>query len=122
VSIKWFGKALWRAVAHKELSNFLLVLRRYVAVNVRAHVFFEGLVQGVFFRANTKKCADALGLTGWVKNTYDGRVEAVFEGEENKVHQAIEWCSSKQPHAKVDRRQVDLSEAKGEFDGFSVRY
>ena len=105
-----------------ELGNFLLYPRRYGGVNVRAHVFFEGLVQGVFFRANTKKCADALRLTGWVKNTYDGRVEAVFEGEEEKVHQAIEWCASKQPHAKVDNKQVDISEAKGEFEEFFIRY
>jgi acylphosphatase len=91
-------------------------------VKVRAHVFFEGLVQGVFFRAHTKKCADALMLTGWVRNTHDGRVEAVFEGEEEKVHEAIEWCASKQPHAKVDKKEVELSEAKGEFEDFMIRY
>jgi acylphosphatase len=91
-------------------------------VKVRAHVFFEGLVQGVFFRANTKKCADALNLTGWVRNTYDGRVEAVFEGEEEEVYQAIDWCASKQPHAKVDRKDVEFSDAKGEFEDFMIRY
>lgn len=84
-------------------------------------MFFEGLVQGVFFRANTKKCAETLGLTGWVRNTYDGMVEAVFEGDEEKVEAAIEWCATKQPYAKVDRRQVEFSEFKGEFDSFSVR-
>jgi acylphosphatase len=103
-----------------ELSNFLLFQRRYGGVNVRAHVFFEGLVQGVFFRANTKKCADALKLTGWVKNTHDGRVEAVFEGEEEEVHQAIEWCVSKQPYAKVESREVVISGPTGEFDIFSI--
>jgi acylphosphatase len=91
-------------------------------VNVRAHVFFEGLVQGVFFRANAKRCADAFKLTGWVRNTRDGRVEAVFEGEEEKIRQAIEWCASKQPYAKVDGKEVELSEAKGEFEDFAIRY
>lgn len=89
---------------------------------VRAHVVFEGLVQGVFFRANTKKCADSLGLTGWVRNTVDGNVEAVFEGEENKVKAAIEWCCTRQPLAKVDSRKVDYSEPTGEFELFDVRY
>jgi acylphosphatase len=89
-------------------------------VKVRAHVLFEGLVQGVFFRSNTKKCADALNLTGWVRNTHDGRVEAVFEGEEEKVRQAVEWCATKQPYAKVRSKQVEFSEATGEFDMFSI--
>ena len=91
-------------------------------MKVRAHVFFEGLVQGVFFRANAKKRADAFKLTGWVRNTQDGRVEAVFEGEEEKIRQAIEWCVSKQPHAKVDGKEVEFSEAKDEFEDFAIRY
>lgn len=91
-------------------------------MKVRAHVFFEGLVQGVFFRANAKKCADALGLTGWVRNTIDGRVEAVFEGDEEKVKAAIEWCATKQPYAKVKSKTVEYSEFKGEFDSFTIRY
>lgn len=89
-------------------------------MKVRSHVFFEGLVQGVFFRANTKKCADALGLSGWVRNTRDGRVEAVFEGEEDSVLQAVDWCATRQPYAKVDSKEVKMSEATGEFETFSV--
>lgn len=89
-------------------------------MKIRAHVFFEGLVQGVFFRANTKKCADALDLTGWVKNTRDGRVEALFEGDEEKVHQAIEWCASKQPYARVEGKEIGISEPTGEFEDFSI--
>jgi acylphosphatase len=89
-------------------------------MKIRAHVFFEGLVQGVFFRANTKRCADSLELTGWIKNTHDGRVEAVFEGEERKVHQAIEWCVSKQPYAKVEGKEIVTSEPTGEFEIFSI--
>jgi len=91
------------------------------AVNKRARVIFEGLVQGVFFRANTKKCADALGLTGWVTNRSDGSVEAVFEGDEDKVQKAIEWCVSRQPYARVSKKTVEISAATDEFDSFFIR-
>jgi acylphosphatase len=90
------------------------------SVKIRAHVFFDGLVQGVFFRANTKRFADSLGLTGWIRNTDDGRVEAMFEGEERAVKEVIEWCCTKQPYAKVKSKQVGLSEATDEFDVFSI--
>lgn len=105
-----------------KCGSFLLLPGRLECVKVRAHAFFEGLVQGVFFRANAKKCADAFKLTGWVRNIQDGRVEAVFEGEEEKIRQAIEWCVSKQPHAKVDGKEVEFSEAKDEFEDFAIRY
>jgi acylphosphatase len=89
-------------------------------MKVRAHVFFGGLVQGVFFRANTQRCAESLGLTGWVRNISDGRVEAVFEGEEEAVKKTIEWCSTRQPHARVSSTSVDMSDATGEFETFSI--
>jgi acylphosphatase len=91
-------------------------------VIVRAHVVFEGLVQGVFFRANTQRCASSLGLTGWVRNRADGAVEAVFEGEEEVVREAVEWCATKQPHARVDKKTVEFADATGEFGTFSIVY
>ncbi|MFW6142418.1 MAG: acylphosphatase [Candidatus Saliniplasma sp.] len=81
---------------------------------VKKHVFFSGKVQGVFFRANTKKKAQELGVNGWVKNLRDGRVEAVFEGDEEKVDKVIKWCENSQPHARVD--DVDISEEKSTED------
>ncbi len=92
-----------------------------IRVKVRAHVIFEGLVQGVFFRLNAKRFADSLGLLGWVRNMPDGTVEAVFEGEEQKVREAVDWCASRQPYAQVERKDVRFSEATDEFDGFTVR-
>ena len=83
---------------------------------------FDGLVQGVFFRANTKRCADKLGLSGWVRNLSDGRVEAVFEGDEEKVREAIDWCATKQPYAQVDSKEVEFTEYSGNLDGFVIRY
>ena len=48
-------------------------------MKTRVHVLISGRVQGVWYRASTKDKAEQFGLTGWVKNTYDGNVEAVFE-------------------------------------------
>ena len=91
-------------------------------MRIRAHVVYEGRVQGVFFRANAKKCADSLDVTGWVKNTIDGNVEALFEGDEGKVRQVVDLCAEKQPFAKVSSKKVDYSSATGEFEDFSIRY
>ncbi len=89
---------------------------------VRAHVFVSGRVQGVFFRANTKRVAEELGVKGWVRNLPDGRVEAVFEGEEEAVKKIIEWCHRGPPAARVDKVEVFYEEYKGEFDDFEIRY
>lgn len=88
----------------------------------RAHLFISGRVQGVFYRANTRKQALQLGLTGWVRNLRDGRVEAVFEGEESAIEKAIEWCRRGPAHASVDDTEVLWEEPTGEFETFSIRY
>ena len=89
-------------------------------VRVRAHVWISGRVQGVFFRAHTKEVAEKLGLTGWVRNLPDGRVEAVFEGEEDAVKEAIEWCKRGPPLAKVERVEVRYEDPTGEFRDFRI--
>lgn len=88
----------------------------------RAHVFISGKVQGVFFRAYTKQKADELGIKGWVRNLPDGRVEAVFEGEDDKVDKMIKWCWKGSPHARVESVKVIEEDYKGEFDIFEIRY
>ena len=87
----------------------------------RAHVYFSGKVQGVFFRANTERKARELGINGWVRNLPDGRVEAVFEGEKSAVEELIEWCRNKQPYARVTDTETVWEEPKGET-GFGIRY
>ena len=79
----------------------------------KAHVFFSGRVQGVFFRKFTWKKARDMGLNGWITNLEDGRVEAVFEGDKRTVEDLIEWCSNSHPFAKVSSKTVDWSEAEG---------
>ena len=88
----------------------------------RAHVLVEGRVQGVFFRANAFDKAEALGLTGWVKNTGDGRVEAVFEGRKGDIEEIIQWCHKGPPGAVVTRVEVSWEVPKGEFKNFSIKF
>ena len=86
----------------------------------RAHVFVSGRVQGVFFRDSTRQEAERRGLSGWVRNTEDGRVEAVFEGEPEAVRQMIEWCESGPSSADVDDVSVEQETPEG-LSGFEVR-
>lgn len=88
----------------------------------RAHVLISGRVQGVFFRAYTQRAAEERGIQGWVMNTRDGRVEAVFEGEKDKIEDMIRWCHQGSPASQVTGVQVDWEEHLGEFKDFSVRY
>jgi acylphosphatase len=87
---------------------------------VRARVEVMGLVQGVFFRASTRDVAENLGLKGWVRNNPSGSVEAVFEGPEEKVKRAIEWCRTGPTSARVDNLDVSFDSYLNEFNGFTV--
>lgn len=89
---------------------------------VRARVRVYGLVQGVFFRHNTRLRAQALGVKGWVRNVPDGSVEAVFEGPKEKVEELIRWCHQGPPGASVQRVEVQWEPYRGEFQDFGVRY
>ncbi|MFQ5855069.1 MAG: acylphosphatase [Anaerolineae bacterium] len=88
----------------------------------RARVYIEGRVQGVYFRDTTRRRALALGITGWVRNLIDGRVEAVFEGEENAVRQMVAFARQGPPGAVVTHVDVEYGKYTGAFDTFSVRY
>jgi acylphosphatase len=89
---------------------------------VRAHLFISGRVQGVNFRYYTQRKAQELGLTGWVRNLWDSRVEAVFEGEEQAVRRAVDWCRVGPPSAWVEDVEVTYEPPTGEFGGFRVTY
>lgn len=86
----------------------------------RAHVFIAGKVQGVFFRATTREKARDLGVSGWVRNLEDGRVEAVFEGEPEAVEEMLEFCHEGPEAARVEEVEVQEEEPEG-LEGFSVR-
>ena len=88
---------------------------------VRAHVHVSGRVQGVYYRASTRDAAGEHGVDGWVKNLDDGRVEAVFEGDENAVETLCEWCETGSQAAEVEDVDVTFEEPTG-IDGFEVRW
>ena len=89
---------------------------------MRVHVVVSGRVQGVFFRAKTQEKAQQLGLTGWVKNLSEDRVEAVFEGEKAKVEQMVEWAKKGPSGAIVNDLDLSWEEYRGEFSNFEIRY
>ena len=91
-------------------------------MKVRAHVYVSGLVQGVFFRHETRKHASLLGVSGWVRNLPDGRVEALFEGDKEKVDEMLKFCRSGPPGAEVQDAEVAWESWKGEFRDFHIRY
>jgi acylphosphatase len=86
----------------------------------RANVVVRGAVQGVFFRAETRNRAQSLGLGGWVRNAPDGTVEAVFEGDDERVDSMVDWCSRGPAGAAVEDVDVAWSEPQGEA-GFAIR-
>ena len=88
---------------------------------IRAHIYVSGRVQGVFYRSNTRRKALELGLTGWVRNLPDGRVEAVVEGEEDQVDKLIQWSRRGPPPAVVTKLEVKREPYTGEFETFRVR-
>lgn len=66
------------------------------------HAFISGRVQGVYFRASTEAQARRLGLTGWVRNRRDGRVEVWFGGEASECAELLEWLHHGPPDARVE--------------------
>ncbi len=88
----------------------------------RAHLIIEGRVQGVFFRAFTRDVAIENGLKGWVKNIYDGNVEAVFEGDGGDIARAIARCYKGPAASHVTNIDIKWEPYTGEFRTFSVRY
>ncbi|UZE93105.1 MAG: acylphosphatase [Candidatus Nealsonbacteria bacterium] len=89
---------------------------------IRAHMIVSGRVQGVFFRQNTIRKAKELDVFGWVRNLFDGRVEAVFEGRKKKVEKIINWVKKGPVSAEVDNCEVKWQKYKGEFKGFDIRF
>ena len=86
----------------------------------RARVIVRGRVQGVFFRAEASTRARSLGLVGWVRNVPDGTLEAVFEGEQERVASMVRWCEHGPAGARVESVDVAWEPPTGD-GGFEVR-
>jgi acylphosphatase len=87
----------------------------------RVHVYVTGNVQGVYFRATTRDQAEQRDIDGWVRNLDDGRVEAVFEGDDDEVDEMVEFCHEGSDAARVDDVEVSYGEPDGAGD-FRIRY
>jgi acylphosphatase len=88
---------------------------------VQAHVWVSGRVQGVFFRAYVEDEAAFRGVAGWIRNTPDGRVEAVFEGTRAAVEAMVQWCHRGSPASRVTGVEVVWEPPQGERR-FRVRH
>jgi acylphosphatase len=86
----------------------------------RRHVVVRGQVQGVFFRDSCRREARGRGVAGWISNTTDGAVEAVFEGPADAVDAMVAWVHDGPPHATVAGVSVRTEQPEGLSD-FQVR-
>jgi len=84
------------------------------------HVFISGFVQGVGFRMFVKHHASKLGLTGWVKNLADNRVEAIFCGSKEQVDKIISICRKGPFLSEVKDIQVNFEDSDEYFNSFEI--
>lgn len=87
---------------------------------VRARALVAGRVQGVFFRQSAAERARSLGLTGWVRNLPDGRVEAVFQGSRQAVESMLDWCGRGPSGAHVDHVETTWEPPDPSEDRFAI--
>lgn len=87
-------------------------------LTLRLHI--HGRVQGVFFRDSMRREANALGITGWVRNCADGSVEAVVQGAAADVDAIVRWAHRGPRSADVTH--VDATPDGGTYSGFEIRY
>ncbi len=90
--------------------------------NARVLLKIYGRVQGVFFRDSAQKQAQALNLTGWVKNKSDGTVEILAEGNKEKLQEFINWCQQGSEKAQVSKIETDWQNYQAEFNDFLIKY
>ena len=88
----------------------------------RIRIIVAGKVQGVFFRQALKVMAKKNDVFGWVKNLKDGRVEAVLEGDEDKVSRLVEWSHGGPANARVEDVEIHNEKFSDEFSKFDVLY
>src|SRR5258708_6982884 len=87
---------------------------------VQLHIFAGGRVQGVGFRMYTKKEAEALKLSGWIKNLPDGRVEIIVQGKESRLQRFIKWCQKGPPSARVADLEIERSIVSKLYASFEI--
>ncbi len=96
----------------------------YISIKMRKrlHVYYSGMVQGVGFRFTAERVARSLGLSGWVKNLSDGRVEVVCEGEESGLADFLNKIKNGPMKHYINDSEVIWQEAREEFGEFSIKF
>lgn len=89
-------------------------------MNARARFRISGKVQGVFYRDQTRKWASSMGLSGWVRNLIDGRVEALVEGEKGNIQSLERRLREGPPLSRVENVETEWEDYKGEFLDFRI--
>ena len=89
-------------------------------MEARARIVITGIVQGVMFRREITDLARRLGLTGWVRNLPDGKVEALAEGEKSRLDDLVQFCHIGPRAARVRNVEVEWSDYTGEYRGFRI--
>jgi acylphosphatase len=85
-----------------------------------AHILVKGRVQGVFYRQSTREKAKALGLSGWVRNLPDGRVEIEASGPRTQLDALVDWSQDGPPHAAVDSIDVKWTDTEKHQGIFAI--
>lgn len=87
----------------------------------QVHVLISGFVQGIGFRHFVRNKASELGISGWVRNLPDGRVEALFQGSKEKIEEMIGLCKKGPLLAEVEDVVVEWQEEDRHFSDFSIQ-
>lgn len=91
-------------------------------MNARARILISGKVQGVFYRDHTRRWASAMGLSGWVRNLFDGRVEALVEGEKEHIKSLVAKLKKGPPLSRVENVHTEWEDYRGEFLDFRITW
>ena len=103
---------------------FMPLLKKYLKAGMTEawNVRVEGRVQGVGFRYSARRKADLLGLTGWVRNDYDGSVVLFVQGKGSRVAKYLHWLSQGPSMATVTNLVKVPSSPDEELISFEIRY
>ncbi|MFA5906931.1 MAG: acylphosphatase [Desulfobacula sp.] len=98
------------------------IMRKMMTQKIQIRLRIRGRVQGVFFRAKTKQEADRIGIKGWVRNLPDRSVEAILQGDPEKVTRMTDWCKKGPPLSRVDHVDTEADTILSDFETFDILY
>jgi acylphosphatase len=91
-------------------------------MKARARILITGKVQGVFYRDHTRRWASSMGLSGWVRNLADGRVETLVEGEKEIIQDLERKLKKGPPLSRVENVHTEWEDYIGEFFNFRITW